>query len=203
MTEKVVAHHTFFIPLRYFKKSENSPENELIISSFFTSSALWLLLICSTRSWRCQGSNLGLCSQVTFLLHIHTRFAVTHSPVLPFCSVNPAGDTAEIPECPYQGDKSHMSQLPEQTPCFPPSIISGIVPQSLPYQENKQNQHNNLFVFLILPFFSELSLISSFFFTTNLCSLSSKHPQTWLNFSSSLPCARISTWVTFLIHNVK
>lgn len=57
-----------------------------------------------------------------------TKFAVTQS-LVHLTSVNPAGDTAEIPELPYQGDKSHVSQLSGQTPRFTPFIIFGMVPQ--------------------------------------------------------------------------
>lgn len=208
MTEKVVAHQTFFIPLHYFKKSENSPEDELIS---FLSSAPQLFDL----SWSVPQGAGCVREQSVFIptsdLHAaHPQQICCHSasgPPLLFCEPSwwhSWNSRISLP----QEQESHVSNTWANS-TFPPIYYFWHcfpVPQSLTYQDNEQKQHKNIFVFLILPFFSELSLIYSFFFTTNLCSLSSSAANTLkLNSTFPLLClwGHISTWVMFLIYNMK
>lgn len=104
--------------------------------------------------------------------------------------------------------ESHVSIICANSTSSPISYFwhCSPIPQSLTYQDNKQNQRNNLFVFLILPFFPEWSPIFSPFSTTTLCSLSSSVANI-LKPNSTFPllclCGHVSTWVTLLMYNVK
>lgn len=167
---------------------------------------LWFVLIWSKElDVAGQQSNLGLFPRVTLLLHIHTKSAVTQSLALPLVWTQLVHSWNSWISWPG-GQESHISVLWANATfspiyyfwhCFP-------IPQSLTYQENKQNQHNKFFVFLMLLF--EFTLIYSFFFTTNLCSLSPSAANS-LKPDSAFPllflCGHISTWVTVLIYSVK
>lgn len=87
------------------------------------------------------------------LLHIHTKFAVTQSLLLPLLwtqLVHSWNSWISLPG----GEEPHISFLWANSKFSPVYYFWHFfpIPQSLTYQENKQNQHNKLFVFLILLF---------------------------------------------------
>lgn len=200
MTEKVAAHHTSFIPLHFFKSenSQRTSQQSSLSSVPQLYDLSWSFMIYPDLI---QGAGCGRTASGFIPYCTSTPNLLSLSPCSSHFS-EPSWFTAEIPEFPYQGEKSHTSHFSGQTLSFPPFIIFGIssqFPNPLPIKKtNRTSITNSLSSWYYSLFWVQSHLLIFLYHQPLFLVLQcSKHPQTWFSFSSSF-----SLWSHFHLGHI-